>query len=158
MCKAGRDTPKKTCSFNCSEKVVLQSIDLGGLNTNSRHTFHIFICKNNWKPFIIFLPLHNYVPLCVGLSHKIPIKYIYVFRCNMRKCGKFQGVWILFQGTVFSHCFNMFLSVRWQVCLGVLNLWLCCIFYPQVKQQIGACLGYKYLGSMHWVLFSASLL
>ena len=28
--------------------------------------------------FLVFLPLHNYVSLCVALSHKIPIKYIYI--------------------------------------------------------------------------------
>lgn len=47
-----------------------------------------------WTLFIIFLPIHNYVSLCVGLSHKIPIKYIFVCGCNLTKCGK------LLQGTV----------------------------------------------------------
>ena len=35
-------------------KVVLQSIDSEGLNTNVPHTFHIFSCEKIWKPFISF--------------------------------------------------------------------------------------------------------
>ena len=46
----------------------------------------------SWTPGIIVLPLHNYALLCVGLSHKIPIKYIEVCGCNVTKCGKVQGV------------------------------------------------------------------
>ena len=49
---------------------------LRGMNTYARHSFHIFICKKSLTPHIIFLPLHNYALLCVGLSHKIPVKYI----------------------------------------------------------------------------------
>ena len=46
------------------------------LNTFACHTFQFFIFKNVLKPCIIFLPLHNYAPPCVGLSQKIPLKYM----------------------------------------------------------------------------------
>ena len=49
---------------------------LRGVNTLAHHTFLFFICKKHLKPCIIFLPLHNYPLLCVGLSHKISIKDI----------------------------------------------------------------------------------
>ena len=41
------------------------------MNTYARHTFQIFICIKSLTPRIIFLSLHSYAPLCVGLSHKI---------------------------------------------------------------------------------------
>ena len=44
--------------------------------------FFFFIFKKVLKPCIIFLPLHNYAPRCVGLSHKVPLKYICVCGCN----------------------------------------------------------------------------
>ena len=63
-----------------------------------------FIFENIWKqPGIIFLPLHNHALHCVGLSHEIPMKYIYVCGCNVTKCGKVQGVWTLFLATVHSY-------------------------------------------------------
>ena len=47
---------------------------LRGLNTFARHTFQFFIYKKKLKPRFIFIPLHNVAPLCVGVSHTIPIK------------------------------------------------------------------------------------
>ena len=44
------------------------------------------------EPRILFVPLHNYVLLCVGLSHKISTKYIQVCDCKVTKCEKVQGV------------------------------------------------------------------
>lgn len=49
---------------------------------------------------MIFFVLHNCEPLCVGLSHQISIKYIYVCDCNVTKCGKLQAVLILLQASV----------------------------------------------------------
>ena len=86
--------------------------------------FSVFNLQNKLRPWIIFPPLHNYVPLCVGLSHKIPIKYIYICDCNVTKCIKVQGVWILFQATVgeapapqvfSSHLQKKFLLIRVEV-------------------------------------------
>ena len=36
----------------------------------------------------------------VGISYKNTVKYSYVCGCNVTKCGKVQGVWILLQVTV----------------------------------------------------------
>ena len=94
------DIPKKTCSCNCSNRWFYKVLTQGGWIQMHTTLFRNVFVKKVWKTFIIFLPLHNYVPLCVGQSHKIPIKYIYAFGCSMTKCGTFQGVWILFQGTV----------------------------------------------------------
>ena len=63
-----------------------------GVNTFVHHTFLFFICKKKkLKPCIIFLPHNNYAPLCIGLSHKIPVIYIYICGYNVKKCGKFKG-------------------------------------------------------------------
>ena len=40
------------------------------------HDAVCFICNFFSKPRIIFLPLHNDAPLCVGLSNKIPVNYV----------------------------------------------------------------------------------
>lgn len=37
-----------------------------------------------------FLPVYNYVLLCVTLPHKIPIEQIKVCGCNITKCEKVQ--------------------------------------------------------------------
>ena len=95
MCFAGRDLPRKTWSCHFSEKWFYKVL------TQGWDTFLFFVCKNVLKPCINFLPLHNYAPPCVGLSHKIPLKYIYVCGCNVTKCGKVQGGWILLQATVY---------------------------------------------------------
>ena len=76
------------------------------MNTFAHHTFLFFICKKQkkikkLKPCIIFLPLHNYALLSVGVSHKILIKYIYIFGENVTKCGNVQGGSILLQSTVY---------------------------------------------------------
>lgn len=46
----------------------------------------------------VFLPLHNYVHLCV-LSFQNPVKYS---SYDDDKCEKRQGAWILLQGTVYN--------------------------------------------------------
>lgn len=59
MCKAGEDMLKRPAVVAAVGGGV--SIDLEGLNTNTRYTFFIFfICKLEKKIFF-FLSLHNYV-------------------------------------------------------------------------------------------------
>lgn len=102
MCRAGRDMPQKP---------VRQSIDW--LKINECHIFQIFISKKKtkklWMPHIFFLLVHNYTLLCVGLSHKIPIKYI-VCGCNTTK------MWTRSRGlnTFSRHCMQ---SSSSSVCL-----------------------------------------
>ncbi|MED6288312.1 hypothetical protein CHARACLAT_025326 [Characodon lateralis] len=43
------------------------------------------------NPCIIVLPLHNYAPLCVCISHNT-LKYIEVCGCNVAICRKVHGV------------------------------------------------------------------
>lgn len=57
--------------------------------------------KKKLKSCIVFLLLHNCMPLCFGLSNKIPIKYVYVCGHNVTKCGIVQKVWILLQATAY---------------------------------------------------------
>ena len=72
----------------------------GAENIKTPHFSVLFICRLFVKSCIIFFVLHNCVPLCVGLSHKIPIKYIYVHGSNVTKCEKFHRIWKLLQATV----------------------------------------------------------
>lgn len=61
------------------------------LTPSACHTFQIFICKKIWKPLSVFLPLHNHVPVCFGMSRILLIKYteLYVFFCdNTQICMK----------------------------------------------------------------------
>uniref|UniRef100_A0A803KDE8 Tc1-like transposase DDE domain-containing protein n=1 Tax=Xenopus tropicalis TaxID=8364 RepID=A0A803KDE8_XENTR len=64
---------------------------LRGLNNYAHPTLQIFICKKCLESCMIFLPLLTCTPLCIGLSHGIPIKLIHVCGCNVTKCGKVQG-------------------------------------------------------------------
>ncbi len=67
-----------------------------GLYTFAHRTYQFFIVKKKLKSCIICFVLHNctigtIVPLRVGLSHEISIKYIYVCSRNVTKCRKFNG-------------------------------------------------------------------
>lgn len=49
------------------------------------HSFQIFICKQFWKQSMIFLSLHKYALLTVGLLPKNPVKYIEFCACSQTK-------------------------------------------------------------------------
>lgn len=56
------------------------------------------------QPSVILFSFHLTIMryfVFVYLSHKIPIKYIKVCGCNLTKCGKVQGAWMLLHGAVF---------------------------------------------------------
>ena len=73
--------------------------------------------------------IENCVPPCFGLSHKIPIYYIYVCGHNVTKCGKVQGVWILLQATEsVAFILNMILNSRRSVVSSQLV-----IFFPSTE-------------------------
>lgn len=38
---------------------------------------------------ILFLPFENYVPLCIGLSRNIPLKYFKAYRFNVTNIEKY---------------------------------------------------------------------
>lgn len=61
------------------------------------HTFVIFIWKKLKALYYVF-PLHIYAAICVHLSDKSKIQFC---GCNVTKCEKVQGVWLLLVGTVF---------------------------------------------------------
>lgn len=54
--------------------------------------------KENSHLFLIYLNI-NVLQVCVGLLHKIPMKYMEVCGCNGEKSSR-KVVWIVFQGTV----------------------------------------------------------
>lgn len=70
----------------CSGLYLWES-DLKGLNTNVL-LFIDFPLQLFLKPCNIFYSLCKCVLLCVGLSHKITIKYIKVCSNNVTKCKK----------------------------------------------------------------------
>ncbi|MEQ2167962.1 hypothetical protein GOODEAATRI_009452 [Goodea atripinnis] len=62
--------------FIRDRKLVQESLGSRGMNINGCHTFKIFICKNKCRPSVVFHLLQNCALICVGRSHKIPVRYL----------------------------------------------------------------------------------
>lgn len=58
------------------------------------HTLLYRIYFEEKNAYIIFLPLHRFVKLFVGLSNKILVKYTDVFYHNVAKCKNVGGFWL----------------------------------------------------------------
>lgn len=71
--------------------------------------FYLF--KDIWRPDLVFLPLHNYLVLRAGLSHKVPMKHTTVMWQNPRRI---KGKCCLF---LWAPLLQSVLS-----CLGLLSL------------------------------------
>ena len=114
MCIAGKDSPQNTCR---STKGGSTKYWLRGVNTFAHHTFVFFICKNVLKPRIIFFPLHNYAPPCIGFhikSHSFTFMLVVVTWQNVEK---FKGVQhtTAFKGRqwLVNHC-QLCQSLTWR--------------------------------------------
>ena len=89
----------KDLQLSLQQKVVLQSTDSGGWILLHAILFCFLFFKNVLKTCIIFFPLHNYAPPCVGLSHTILLK---IHLCLWLKHNK---LWKSSRGNTFAnHC------------------------------------------------------
>lgn len=64
----------------------------------TKHFRFVSVKKNERQVFIL---LHYYALLSVGLAYTVPIKHIEIYGSNITKYEKHQVVWLLLQVTVY---------------------------------------------------------
>lgn len=98
---------------------ALIAVKCGSTASNTRHFLDVFV------PYcfscIIFLPPHTYAHCFVTIS----LKCISFCGNNVTRCGIVQGVWILFEGTVYVGAGFCFLSQLLQPCTSFPRSELC---------------------------------